>query len=279
MRFGLHLGRSIAALVLGVSASTEFLSAQTDYRNLDGERPTFISDAYPIERWAFELTMPWRFEQARAGQSAHLIAPEISYGLLANWQVGLSMPLAAVQGGMDTQWGLAGVHAFGLYNINTESGRWPALSVRMDLQLPVGSNGGDATRAGAAILATRSFGAQRVHLNLSAAAGPDDTGGAAEPLPRWSAGAAIDRTFIRESLLLIGEVYALRHASSEPTETIGSIGARWQLSPTLVLDGGVGRRLSSEGPDVMVTLGVSHAFAWASLLPSVHSGPKPGGPR
>ena len=100
-----------------------------------------------------------------------------------------------------------------------------------------------------------------------------------ESLPRWSAGLAIDRTFIRESLLLIGEMYALRHAADEPTQAIASIGARWQLTPTLVVDGGVGRRLSSAGPDVTVTFGLSHAFAVSALLPSVHGTPKPGRPR
>lgn len=264
---------------MGLPACVGIATAQTDYRNLDGERPTFVSDAYPIERWAFELTMPWRFEQAASGNSAHTLAPELSYGIFANGQVGFSMPLAAVDRGMDTQWGLAGIHAFGLYNITTESGSWPAVSVRMDLNVPVGVNGGDATRAGAMLLATRSFGPQRIHVNVSAAAGADDTEGGAEPLPRWSAGAAIDRTFIRESLLLIGEVYALRHQSSDPTEVTASVGARWQLSPTLVLDGGIGRRLSSSGPDVTVTIGLSHAFAFASLLPSVRGAPMPGGPR
>jgi hypothetical protein len=206
-----------------------------------------------------------------------VLAPELSYGLFANGQVGLSFPLAAVNGGSDTEWGLAGLHAFGLFNATTESGAWPALSVRVDLSAPVGTNGGESARAGAALLATRSFGAQRFHLNLAAAAGSDDTGAAVESLPRWSAGAAVDRTFIRESVLLIGEVYAIRHNGSEPTEAIASLGARWQLSPTLVVDGGVGRRLSSTGPDVTITLGLSHAFAWASLLPPAARSRRGGG--
>jgi len=253
--------------VLGFLAIPRVSRAQTDYRNLDAERPTFIADAYPIERWAFELVTPWRFEQGVGGTSTHVLAPELSYGLYANSQVGLSVPLAGVNGESGTSWGLAGLRAFGLFNATTESGAWPALSVRLDLSAPVGTKGGESARAGATVLATRSFGAQRIHLNLAAAAGPDESEGAVEPLPRWSAGAAVDRTFIRESLLLIGEVYAVRHHRSEPTEAIASLGARWQLSPTLVADGGIGRRLSSAGPDVTVTFGLSHAFAWASLFP------------
>ena len=219
--------------------------------------------------------MPWRFERAASGGSAHIFGAELSYGLFRNGQVGIELPFAAVDQGPETTWGLAGLRAFGLYNISTESGAWPAVSVRADLAMPVGANGGNATRGGVQLLATRSFGAQRVHLNVSGAAGPDD-GAAVESLPQWSAGAAVDRTFIRESLLLIGELYALRHGSGEPTQAIASVGARWQLTPTLVVDGGVGRRLSSAGPDVTVTFGVSHAFAISALLPSV---PAPGRPR
>jgi len=272
-------GLLVRFLILGLWLVPTLATAQTDYRNLDGERPTFIADAYPIERWAFELSMPWRYEQAAAGPSAHILGPEISYGLFRNGQVGIALPLATVSGGPETGWGLAGVHAFGLFNLTTESGPWPAVSIRTDLTIPVGANGGDVTRAGAQFLATRSFGAQRLHVNVGAAAGGDNTGGGLESLPRWSIGAALDRTFIRNSLLLIGEVYALNHNSNEPTETIASLGARWQLTPTLVLDGGVGRRLSSSGPDVTVTLGLSHSFALPSLLPAVQGAPVPRSPR
>jgi len=268
-------------LICSLLVSASFVTpafGQTDYRNLDGERPSFIADAYPIERWAFELSMPWRYERTASGQSAHIFGAEVSYGMFRNGQVGLELPLAAVDPGPQTTWGLAGLRAFGLYNLTTESGSWPAVSLRADLALPVGVNGGDATRGGLQLLATRSFGAQRIHANFSAAAGPDG-GAMVESLPRWSAGLAIDRTFIRESLLLIGEMYALSHAADEPTQAIASIGARWQLTPTLVVDGGVGRRLSSAGPDVTVTFGLSHAFAVSALLPSVHGTPKPGKPR
>lgn len=279
-RKGIHvlslLRKSPFLLLLAVGGIAP-ASAQTDYRNLDGERPTFIADAYPVERWAFEFSMPWRFERSSGGGSAHILGPELSYGIFRNGQIGVELPFAAVDQGPETKWGIAGLRTFGLYNLTTESGSWPAVSLRADLSLPVGANGGDATRVGAQVLATRSFGAQRIHVNLSAAAGPDNSD-QVESLPRWSAGAAIDRTFIRESLLLIGEVYALRPGADDPTHTVASLGARWQLTPTLVVDGGVGRRLSSTGPDFTFTLGISHAFAVASLLPSVHNGPKPGRP-
>jgi hypothetical protein len=50
------------------------------------------------------------------------------------------------------------------------------------------------------------------------------------------------------------------------------LGLRYQLTPTLVFDTGVRRRLGPDsGPDLGLTFGLSHAFALAGLLP--------GGPR
>ena len=45
-------------------------------------------------------------------------------------------------------------------------------------------------------------------------------------------------------------------------------GFRWQWTPTFVLDAGVQRRLRDDiGPDIGVTIGLSHAFALRGLMP------------
>ena len=54
------------------------LTAQIDYRNLDDDRPTLTEDAYPIERHAFEVLLPYRFERERGGAEAHLGELELS---------------------------------------------------------------------------------------------------------------------------------------------------------------------------------------------------------
>src|SRR6266545_3810460 len=55
--------------------------AQIDYRNLDDDRPTLIEDAYPIERFAFELLAPCRFEAEPRGVDRHLVVPEAPAGV------------------------------------------------------------------------------------------------------------------------------------------------------------------------------------------------------
>lgn len=247
------------------------LRAQIDYRNLDDDRPVVTEDAYPVERYAFELLAPYQFEREAGGGELHTIVPEIAYGLARNAQLGLKLPFGAVSEGSGTEWGLSGLRVFGLYNFNTEGRRLPAISLRADASFPVGSLAGDGMRFGLKAIATRSWGRMRAHLNASRGFGSEDAVSAAEPLPRWSASLAVDRTLFRSSLLLIAELATSQVIDAGPSEVTASVGSRWQWTPTLVLDLGLTRRLSNSGPDFGVTLGVSHAFAIRALMP--------GGPR
>lgn len=244
-------------------------TAQIDYRNLDDDRPVVTEDAYPVERYAFEFILPYHFEAEPGGASVHVTVPELAYGVLANTQIGIKAPIAAVSESGDTEAGLSGLRLFTLYNFNTES-RWlPALAVRGDLSLPLGSLGGDATRVTLKGIATRSWGATRAHVNAAWSFGEDEPLAVAEPAARWSASVAVDRAFIRRSLLLIGALSASEASSGSPTEVNAALGFRWQWTPTVVLDAGIQRRLRDGiGPDIGVTVGLSHAFALRGLMPS-----------
>jgi hypothetical protein len=244
-------------------------SAQIDYRNLDDDQPVVTEDAYPIERYAFELLAPYRFEAEAGGTNLHTSVLEAAYGLARNAQVGLKLPLAAVDENPETDWGLAGLRVFGLYNFNTES-RWlPAFALRTDASFPVGSLAGDGSRLAIKAIATRSWGRMRAHLNAARGFGSEDALSVAEPLNRWSASLAVDRTFFRSSILVIGEVAVSQAVRDAPTAVNASLGGRWQWTPTLVLDAGLTRRLRSDtGPDIALTIGLSHAFALRALMPA-----------
>jgi len=241
--------------------------AQLDYRNLDDDRPTLIEDAYPVERYAFEFLAPWRYSRARGAGGVHSFVPELEYGAFSNFHLGFKLPIARAPTSTGTEWGISGLRVFTLYNFNTE-GRWlPGLAVRADADFPVGSLAGDGTRLTAKAIATRSWGQNRIHLNAAYTFGSDRPLAAADPVPKWWLGGAVDRTLFRQSALLIVEVYALRPASSEPVELNTSFGVRYQWTPLAVFDLGVARRLRGTGPDYEITLGVSRAFALAGLLP------------
>jgi hypothetical protein len=263
---------SLRAAALAGGLCISFLApawAQIDYRNLDDDRPVVTEDAYPVERYAFELLAPYRYEAEVNGAQLHTTVPEAAYGLARNAQVGLKLPLAAVDESTGTDWGLAGLRVFGLYNFNTET-RWlPALSLRADASFPVGSLAGEGSRIAIKAIATRSWGRMRAHLNVSRGFGSEDALAVAEPLNRWSGSLAVDRTFFRSSILLIGEVGVSQAVQDAPTAVNASLGGRWQWTPTLVLDAGVTRRLrSGTGPDIALTIGLSHAFALRGLMPA-----------
>jgi hypothetical protein len=259
----------IAAVAISLTAAgISPLAAQIDYRNLDDHRPVRTEDAYPIERYAFELLIPYEYENTTAGGELHVVTPELGYGALPNTQIGLKLPFAAAHSADGTDWGFAGPRLFALYNFNTEGRTLPALALRADAALPFGDLAGDDAQLILKGIATRSWGRTRLHLNggvtLSDEAERPEVGAP----PDWAVSVAADRTLLRQSLLVIGELGLLEVASSAPTEVTAALGFRYQLAPTLVLDGGVSRRLVEDaGPDLGLTFGLSHAFALAGLLP------------
>jgi hypothetical protein len=263
------IGGLLLCLAAAGPAATTPAAAQIDYRNLDDERPVISEDAYPIERYAFELTAPYRYESEAGGPELHIVVPEVAYGVLPNAELGLEAPFAAVDLGSDTDWGLAGLRVFGSYNFNTESPRLPALSIRGDVSFPIGSLAGEDTRVTLKGIATRTWGRTRFHLNVARGFGSEDELAAAEPANRWAYSLAADRTLFRQSVLLIGEIAAAEAIRGASTEVNASLGARYQWAPTLVVDVGVTRRLRDDiGPDFAFTLGLSHAFALRGLMPS-----------
>ncbi len=256
---------AVLAVVFAVAGATP-AAAQIDYRNLDDHRPIRTEDAYPIERYAFEFLLPYDYENQRDGASLHVVAPEFAYGVARNTQVGLKLPFAVFDPGPDAEFGFGGPRLFGLYNFNTESPGLPALALRADLSLPWGDLAGDDAQLTLKAIATRSWGLTRLHLNAAASVGADDRSPTVEAEPDWSVSLAADRTLFRQSLLLVGEVAVLAERNGAPTEVTVGGGVRYQLTPTLVLDGGLNRRVTNAGPDIGITLGLSHPFAVAALL-------------
>ena len=257
-----------AAGLLLAAASAGRLTAQIDYRNLDDDRPVLTEDAYPVERHAFEILLPYAYQRERGGGELHAFTPELEYGIIRNGQLGLKLPVAGARAGGNTDWGLAGLRLFALYNLNTESRHLPALAARADLLLPVGSLSGDATRVSLKAIATRSWGRTRFHVNAAWTIGDEQRRAAVEPGNRWSYSLAVDRTLFRQSALLVGEIAVLRPVRGAPVEVVAAVGTRYQWTTTTVFDLGVRRRLrQAVGPDLAITAGFSHAFALPWLMP------------
>jgi hypothetical protein len=258
---------TVAALLLGVTSA----AGQTDYRNLDDGRPVHTEDAYPVERYAFELVTVAALEHAAGGLEATTFTPELEYGVVLNGQVGLSAPLAVVRPAGTSglgDFGLAGLRLHALYNFNTESPALPALALRADLALPVGALAGEVARVTVKAIATRSWGLTRAHANAAWSFGSESGLAETDAGPRWSASLALDRTLFRSSLLLVVEGLMEQTVRGAPTVATLAAGGRWQWSPTAVLDVGFARRLTSTGPSFAITVGVSRVFGARGLLPA-----------
>jgi hypothetical protein len=235
-------------------------TAQIDYRNLDGGRPTTVEDAYPLERYAFDLSGGYRYIRTGRGGSQQIFETELQYGIQNSLAVGVKAPLTAK--------GLAGLRVFALYNISTERPGLPGLAWRFDGLLPLGSEGGGGVASILQLLATRSFGRDRLHLNAGIGVNRPTRPAGAEAIPRWSVGLAVDRTLIRSSTLLVGEIAAEQETGDAKTGITAAVGFRRQMTPTVVLDAGLSLGVArGERSRPAVTLGVSHTFGIAGLMP------------
>ena len=259
-----------AAVVVAALCPIASAVGQTDYRNLDDSRPVHTEDAYAVERYAFELITGAALEKDAGGFETTTFTAELEHGVVMNGQIGLAAPLAVVSpagSGLGTL-GLVGLRLHALYNFNTESGGLPALALRTDLALPVGALAGDVARVTVKAIATRSWGLTRAHANVAWSFGSENGLADADVAPRWSASLAVDRTLFRSSILLIAEGLIEKAVRGAPTVATLAAGGRWQWSPTLVIDLGLARRITANGADVAVTIGLSRVFGARGLLPA-----------
>ena len=250
-------------------------AAQTDYYNTDRGRPVQIEDAYVTERYAFELKLaPVRLERERGGVYNWGLDPEIAFGILPRTQLEIGLPLAYREVGSRRTSGVAGLELSLMHNLNIETETWPALGIRGDLLTPVGNLAPSRVYSSVTGMATRTYSWARFHVNAQYTAGKSPVAATtANPgeseLSRWLAGAAVDKTFPLSSALITAELFARQPIiSGEPLEYSTGAGVRYQQSPTLALDVGLGRRLNGDAAGWYVTFGTAYAFSLAGLFPT-----------
>lgn len=260
-----------AAAVLASGAGAHPAVAQTDYYNTDKGRPVQIEDAYPVERYAFELQLaPVRLEREGGGEYTWEVAPELAYGILPRTQLEAGFPLAFRDAGEDGRTGgLAGIEVAALHNLNVETRTLPAFAMAAEVLLPVGGLGPDRAYTSLKGIATRTFSWARVHLNAQYTPGPDaDEGEETGEASRWMAGVAVDRAFPLRSLLVTADLFAEQPlVDGAELAWTAEAGFRYQTSPQFNVDFGVGRRFAGGEQGWFATFGAAHAFAVRNLLP------------
>lgn len=252
-------------LLLSLAAASP-LAGQTDYYNTDRGRPLRVEDAFPTERYAAEFVFaPLRLEHEDAGPLALTLEPALAYGLFPRTDLEIGATIGFLDDGLGGhRRGLAGLEVAMLHTVAGETHAHPALAIAGHALLPVGNLAQDGTFASATAIATRTFGWGRVHANAGYTFGPDDE--VAPHLSRWSAGIGFDRTFPLSSLLTAVELTVEEPIGGNDLLWRAGTGLRWQWSPSVVVDGGVGRRFGSGG-SWSFTLGVAYAFGVRGLIP------------
>ena len=246
-------------------------TAQTDYYNTDEGRPVRVEDAYPVERYAFEVQVaPLRLERTDGGTYEWDFEPELAYGILPYTQVEIGFPLALRDNEEGRgRFGLGGIHLSALHNLNAESRTLPAFAVSANAGLPVGNFAPERIYPSLKGIATRTFAFARFHVNGQYTFGP--TPGAEADVgetSRWMAGLAVDKTFpLRSALLIAGVVAEQPLHAGEDLEWVAEAGLRYQLDPFFALDAGVGRRITGHDRGWFFTFGAARAFAVRSLIP------------
>lgn len=229
--------------------------AQVDYRNLDDGRPIRVADAYPIERYGFELSIPYRLSFAD-GTTRHRVAPRLEYGVARNAMIGVGLDLAAGGQGERSHGG-----ASLLWNVRRETRSLPAFS----LALEASGGGFESASVTTGVLTTRSFGLSRLHANLVATiASPTSIAERTEPA--WWAGVGWDYTLFRTSTLMVVDVTMEQATKGAPVDWAIAAGVRRQITPTLVFHGGVAQALQGSTRGTELNVGFSHAFGVAGLM-------------
>ena len=254
--------KAALALTTCLAVAAPQAGAQTDYYNTDAGRPIRVEDAYPVERRAFELQLaPLRLERSR-GIYTWGVEPEVAFGLLPRTHLEIGFPLVLMDAaGTRSSSGLAGVELSMLHNLNVETSV-PALALVADLLLPAGGFGPDRTYSSVKGIATKTFTWMRFHANGQYTFGSASTSpGPGVHLSRWMGGLAADKTFPLKSFLLTGEVVAEQPMeTTEDVEWSAATGIRYQWSPRLAVDAGVGMRLGGDERPWFVTFGSAYAF-------------------
>jgi Putative MetA-pathway of phenol degradation len=234
-----------------------------DHGNLDEGRPLRLEDAYPIAYREFAVEAGAGFTLQRRVADRGLFPIELLYGALPNLQVGVGTALSTDPREIDDRPKSGDLRLSALYNFNQETLTLPAFAAKLVLDAPTGV---DAHGFGieAKGIVTKSFERLSLHLNagyefLTSSREDERDGryklalGASYPVgaPRFTRATLIGDVFVEQSS---------RHG--EPTTVGTEVGLRYQLTPRVVWDVGVGTEFAgpAERSKFSFNTGLSFGF-------------------
>lgn len=237
----------VSALVALISATpTRTAASQTEFYNLDGNRPVRVEDAVPTERRSLEVQFaPLRFESYVGGTRRLRTDPMLSYGVASLTEIELRVPVLFVEPANTAEPAVIGFTNIGvgaMRALTTETARVPALALAAEMLIPVGSLATPQGSYAIKGLLTKTTAWARLSLNASygtfsiAPAQPPPTNCAL--LPAGSAGCGIPPTIpdvpctrVPVSTML-DRTRALVTESRSPSTTCLIANSRSAIAPT-----------------------------------------------
>lgn len=248
-------------LMLNAIAVTEV--SAIDHTNLDEGRPVRLEDAYPIANGEIAVEAGMGFTVARRGNTRGVFPVELFYGVLPNLQIGLGTVLSTDPREIDDRPKSADLRFSALYNFNQETIALPALAIKVSLDAPtgVGAHGVAVEIKG---IITKSIERLSLHLNTGYEFLTWTRENERDGRYKLALGASYPigaPQFTRATL--IADVFAEQAARRGDPTTVGTeLGVRYQLTPRLVWDGGLGTEFAgpSHRSAFFLTTGFSFAF-------------------
>jgi len=232
-----------------------------DHKNLDEGRPLRLDDAYSIAAGEIAVEAGGGFTLQRRGSTRGFFPVELLYGAFPNLQVGIGTSLATDPRGIDDRPKSGDLRLGVLYNFNQETLTLPAFAVKVGLETPTGVDArGFAVEAKGIV--TKSVERLSVHLNagyefLTSSRDEERDGryklalGASYPVgaPKFTRATIVGDVFAEQSV-----------ASREPTVVGTEVGLRYQLTPRIVWDVGIGTEFA--GPAHRSTFFMTTGFSF-----------------
>ena len=255
--------KGLVAILLGIVAAAAGVAEAIDHKNLDEDRPTRLEDAYPIARGEISIETGAGFALLKRGPNRGVFPIEILYGAIPNLQVGVGSTLFTDPHDIEDRPKSGDLRASALYNFNQETLTLPAFAAKLTFTAPTGV---DAHGYGIELkgIVTKTIDRLSFHFNggyefLTGSTRTERDGryelalGASYPI-----GAP---KFTRATL--VGDVFADQPATRGESTIVGiEAGLRYQLTPSIVWDVGVGTEFAGPASRSVffATTGLSFGF-------------------
>jgi hypothetical protein len=228
-----------------------------DHTNLEEGLPTQVVDAYATAYLNREIQGLFRYEHTDDNKDRFVLAPRLEYGFARNWQLEVEAPFLL---GDADRTGSGNVRLGALYNFNIETLTMPAFAVSARVDIPSGknSNGADTTlKFIASKMLVRGDWWNVLHFNI----GWNHNSGRLDDERENYYQAVLGYSFrTGTDTIMIVDLVRREERKKHEESNLVELGLRRQITPLMVLTGGLGAGFGDESPDVQATAGFQYSF-------------------